>query len=183
MNRMNQQRFRLFLALAILCSCVGCDQATKTIAMNSLRDQPTRSYFADTIRLGFVQNPGGFLSLGADLPDSFRRGLFIATSGVLMLGILSFLIIRRNIPVLLFVSLVYVLSGGVGNLVDRVSNNGLVTDFINVGIGSIRTGVFNVADIAITFGAIAIGILTLKREAGDGPESPNGRCRCSAPEK
>jgi len=166
-NRMNQQRFRLFLALAILCSCVGCDQATKTIAVNSLRDQPPRSYLADTVRLDFAQNPGGFLSLGANLPDSVRTRLFISSNCVMMLGLSCFLIIKRNIPLLLFVSLVYVLSGGVGNLVDRVSNNGLVTDFINVGIGSLRTGVFNVADMAITFGVITIGILTFKREADE----------------
>lgn len=171
MNRMNQQRFRLFLALAILCSCVGCDQATKIIAMNSLRDQPPRSFFADTIRLDFAQNPGGFLSLGANLPDSFRTKLFIATNGAMMLGLLCFLILKRNIPALLFVSLVYVLSGGVGNFIDRLSNNGLVTDFINVGIGPIRTGVFNVADIAITFGAIAIGFLTFKRQADEPNDS------------
>lgn len=177
-KRMNQQRFRLFLALAILCSCIGCDQTTKAIAMNSLRNQPPRSYFADTIRLDFAQNPGGFLSLGANLSDSFRTMLFIATNCVMMLGLLCFLILKRNIPVLLFVSLVCVLSGGVGNLVDRISNSGLVTDFINVGIGPIRTGVFNVADMAITFGAIAIGFLTLKRETdepSDRPKSPVDR--------
>lgn len=96
----------------------------------------------------------------------------------MMLGLLSFLILKPNIPLLLFVSLVYVLSGGVGNLIDRVCNNGLVTDFIIVGIGPIRTGVFNVADMAITFGAIAIGLLTFKRKADepdDAPKSPVGR--------
>lgn len=170
-SRMNPQRFRLFLALAILCSCLGCDQATKSIATNTLRDQPPRSYLADTIRLDFVQNPGGFLSLGANLPDSFRTQLFIATNCVVMLGLLCVLLLKRNIPVLLFVALVYVLSGGVGNLVDRISNDGLVTDFINVGIGPIRTGVFNVADMAITFGTIAIGVLTLKREATEQREA------------
>ena len=132
--------------------------------MNSLRDQPPRSYFADMVRLDYEQNPGGFLSVGANLPNSYRTVLFVGTNCVMILGLLSFLFIKRNIPFLLFVSLVYVLSGGVGNLIDRVCNNGLVTDFINVGIGPIRTGVFNVADIAITFGAIAIGLLTFKHK-------------------
>ncbi|MDX1930763.1 MAG: signal peptidase II [Pirellulaceae bacterium] len=175
---MNDPRFRLFLALTILCSCVGCDQATKSIAMNSLRDQPPRSYFADTLQLDYAQNPGGFLSLGANLPNSFRTSLFVGTNCVMMLGLLSFLVLKRNMPLLRFISLVYVLSGGVGNLIDRVSNNGLVTDFINLGIGPIRTGVFNVADIAITFGAIAIFLLAFKRETdelSDAPESPVGR--------
>lgn len=89
-----------------------------------------------------------------------------------MLGLLSFLILKRNIPLLLFVSLVYVLSGGVGNLIDRVCNNGLVTDFINVGVGPIRTGVFNVADMAITFGAISIGLVAFKRDVNEQSDSP-----------
>ena len=143
--------------------------------MNSLRDQPPRSYFADMVRLDYAQNPGGFLSVGANLPDSFRTGLFIGTNCTMMLGLLSFIFLKRNIPLQLFVSLVYVLSGGVGNLIDRVSNNGLVTDFINIGIGPIRTGVFNVADMAITFGAIAIGLLTLKRNM-DEPSDATKRC-------
>ena len=42
-----------------------------------------------------------------------------------------------------------------GNLIDRVVNNGLVIDFINLGVGPVRTGIFNVADIGVTFGAIA----------------------------
>ncbi len=174
---MNKNRFRLFLALIILFSCVGCDQATKSIATNVLRDQPPRSYLGDTVRLDYAQNPGGFLSVGANLPNSFRIGLFVGTNCVMMLGLLSFLILKRNIPLLLFISLVYVLSGGVGNLIDRVYNNGLVTDFINLGIGPIRTGVFNVADVAITFGAITIGLVTFKREVdeqSDAPKSPNG---------
>lgn len=167
MNHSIRTRFRLVLALVILCSCVGCDQVTKTIAKNSLRDQPPLAYFGDTVRLDYVQNSGGFLSVGANLPDGVRTMLFIGTNVLLLLGLLTFLVIKRNIPILLFVSLVYVLSGGLGNLVDRVTNDGLVTDFISVGIGPIRTGVFNVADIAITFGAITIGLLTLRREMNE----------------
>ena len=43
-------------------------------------------------------------------------------------------------------------SGGVSNFIDRASNNGAVVDFLNIGIGPIRTGIFNIADVAIMFG-------------------------------
>ena len=43
-----------------------------------------------------------------------------------------------------------ILAGGVGNLWDRVVDQGGVTDFLNVGIGGLRTGIFNVADMYIT---------------------------------
>jgi len=52
------------------------------------------------------------------------------------------------------------LAGGIGNLIDRLFHNGLVIDFLNVGIGPIRTGIFNVADMAIMAG---FGILLLYR--------------------
>ena len=67
---------------------------------------------------------------------------------------------------MIFVSFVFILYGGIGNLIDRICNNGLVTDFINFGIGPIRTGIFNVADMAITSGAIAIGCLIGQRHLG-----------------
>jgi signal peptidase II len=144
---------------------------TRIIATNSLQDQPPRSYLAETVRLDFAENPGGFLSLNANLPDTIRTRVFIASNGVMMLGLSCFLMIRRNMRLMLFVSLESILSGGKGNLIDRVNNDGLVTDFINVGIGPIRTGVFNFAVMAITFDAFAIGLLTLKQEP-DEPSEP-----------
>lgn len=164
MRSIQQKPVKLLLAVIILCSCVGCDQATKSMAIHSLRDQPPRSFLADTLRLDFAENPGGFLSLGANLPDGFRTNFFITTNCVMMLGVLVFLFVKRKIPLLLFVSIVFVVAGGASNLIDRITNNGLVIDFINMGIGPIRTGVFNLADMAITFGAIAAVFLSFSRE-------------------
>jgi signal peptidase II len=67
----------------------------------------------------------------------------------------------------LFLSFVFSLAGGIGNLLGRLSNNGLVTDFINIGIGQLRTGVFNVADMAITFGAITAGYWSIRHYADE----------------
>lgn len=52
------------------------------------------------------------------------------------------------------VTLSLIASGGLGNWIDRVINDGHVTDFLNVGIGSLRTGVFNVADIVLMIGVV-----------------------------
>jgi signal peptidase II len=41
------------------------------------------------------------------------------------------------------------------NLIDRVARQGFVTDFILVHIGSLRTGIFNLADLAIVTGVVA----------------------------
>lgn len=48
------------------------------------------------------------------------------------------------------------LSGGLGNLLDRIMNDGRVIDFMNLGIGPLRTGIFNVADVCITIGVVLL---------------------------
>jgi signal peptidase II len=46
------------------------------------------------------------------------------------------------------------LAGGLGNIIDRLRFDRHVTDFMNLGIGSVRTGIFNFADLYVTFAAI-----------------------------
>jgi signal peptidase II len=55
-----------------------------------------------------------------------------------------------------------VAGGGISNLIDRLFYDGRVTDFLNIGIGSFRTGIFNLADMAILAGAL---LLILSRYA------------------
>jgi signal peptidase II len=62
------------------------------------------------------------------------------------------------------------IAGGVSNWIDRVVH-GSVVDFLNVGIGPIRTGVFNVADMAIMLGAVIVVIGF--RRAAEGPSTKN----------
>ncbi|PPD31442.1 MAG: hypothetical protein CTY19_14280 [Methylomonas sp.] len=51
---------------------------------------------------------------------------------------------------------VLLLAGGLGNLINRLIYGGYVVDFINIGIGPIRTGVFNVADVVVIAGALML---------------------------
>jgi signal peptidase II len=52
------------------------------------------------------------------------------------------------------VSVALIVGGGVSNLIDRLRYGGYVVDFLNVGIGPVRTGIFNVADMAIMVGVV-----------------------------
>ena len=53
-----------------------------------------------------------------------------------------------------FLSLSLVCAGGMSNLVDRLLHNGLVTDFLILRLGLLRTGVFNLADVMIVLGTL-----------------------------
>lgn len=53
-------------------------------------------------------------------------------------------------------SLSLLFSGGIGNIIDRILFDRHVTDFMNLGVQNIRTGIFNVADVCVTAGAIGL---------------------------
>ena len=167
MSESNPGAIRVVLASAILILCVGCDQATKHLASQTLQNGPRQSYLADTVRLEYALNPGGFLSLGSHLSESVRTWLFVGFNVAMMLALSVYLVINRQLPFAFFASAVFVIAGGVGNLIDRVANKGLVTDFINLGIGPVRTGIFNVADMAVTFGVIALLIQSFRQDRAE----------------
>lgn len=144
---------RLVLVVAIL-GTIGCDRVTKHLATATLADQPSRSYLADTIWLGYVENRGGFLSLGADLSPGVRSVVFTGVNG-LMLAAMVVLGMRNKWRGVQALGLALFVAGGASNWIDRVVR-GSVVDFMNLGIGPLRTGIFNVADIAIMAGAALV---------------------------
>jgi signal peptidase II len=53
------------------------------------------------------------------------------------------------------ISLALIFAGGIGNIIDRLLFEKHVSDFINIGIGDLRTGIFNFADVYVTLGVIS----------------------------
>ncbi|MEQ9496710.1 MAG: signal peptidase II [Deltaproteobacteria bacterium] len=156
------RRLLTFLVLSI--ACIGCDQGTKHIAASSLRGRPTMSFLADTFRLQYAENPGAFLGLGSSMPEGWRFAIFVAGSGLLVLGTIAFMFARRNLARSQFIALTLLAAGGIGNLIDRFVGDGRVIDFMNVGVGPVRTGIFNVADIAIMGGMLWMLVVGWREE-------------------
>ncbi len=147
---------RLALIIVVLLGCVSCDQVTKSVAESFLADSATLSYFNDTLRLQLAYNQGAFLGMGSSLTESWRHTFFILGAGVMLLALLGFMLFAKLASRYELLALSLILSGGIGNMIDRVLNNGYVIDFINLGIGPVRTGIFNVADMAISGGALFV---------------------------
>lgn len=145
---------RFIVVMLTLSCCVGCDQVSKSAARSLLHSGVTESLFADSLRFQLTENPGSFLSLGASLPEQLRFTLFTAAVAVILVGLLSAALFARRLGTARFVALALLAGGGISNLIDRLINDGRVTDFLNVGIGSLRTGIFNLADMAILAGAL-----------------------------
>ena len=138
------------LLCLLLTATAGCDRVTKHLAMTTLAGNSGHSFLADTVRLDYHENPGGFLSLGATWSPATRAAVFQVSNGIFLIGIL--LIAHRfQWSRLAKAGLVMFVAGGLSNLIDRVAI-GQVIDFMNIGIGPWRTGIFNVADVAIMAG-------------------------------
>jgi signal peptidase II len=140
------------LLLALVVCVGGCDLISKDIAADSLAGAPAQSYFFDVVRLTYAENSGSFLNLGASLPESIRFLVFTLGVG-LLLALLITHALRSHWRGTKYLGLALFVAGGVANWADRVAD-GRVVDFLNVGVGPFRTGIFNVADVAILAGVV-----------------------------
>jgi signal peptidase II len=141
--------WRRIALLVLVTMTVGCDRVSKHFA-SSLAGEPRRSFLADTVRLEYAENAGAFLGLGDDWSPAVQTAVFTVGTGLILCGMIAAAFrFRLSGPAL--VGLALYLAGGASNMVDRVVR-GSVIDFMNVGVGPLRTGIFNVADVAILVG-------------------------------
>lgn len=153
---MNRGRRLIFIVLVALV-LVLIDQATKQVAITHLKSgriiaYPSGWYPHDLFHFRYAENTGAFLSLGANLSDGIRFWLLTGLNIVILFVVAGVLTLRREMGAGVVFALTLILSGGIGNLIDRVLRDGVVVDFMNMGIRGLRTGVFNVADVAIMAG-------------------------------
>ncbi len=153
--------------LAIALAVFGLDQWSKWEAVRYLSSGPIRidSY----LNLALVYNRGaafGFLSNASGWQNLF----FVVVAVLMVVGIVWFLARAERESRLMVVALMFILGGALGNLVDRL-RIGRVVDFIDFHIGSWHWYTFNLADSAITLGAILLAVDTLmSRNAAVGEE-------------
>ena len=159
---------RLALILLIVAGTVGCDQLSKSAARDHLQGQATQRYLGDVFRLQYAENRGAFLGLGKSLSKPVRRAIFTGGAILMVAAVLLYALLSSSVSRAELISLALIGAGGAGNIIDRVRFDGSVTDFMNLGIGSIRTGIFNVADVALMVG-LALMLLTAWRDTRQAP--------------
>jgi signal peptidase II len=142
---------RIAIVVGIVLLNVGCDQVTKQMARDTLQYSSTRSYLDDFFRLTYVENKGAFLSLGSELSDQLRYWVLHIFPVVLLVGLFFYALFSRSLLKWQIIALAFIIGGGISNVVDRLLH-GQVVDFMNVGIGGLRTGIFNFADMSIMLG-------------------------------
>ena len=142
------------VCLVILCS-TACDQVAKGVARDTLSARPSITLLGGMVLLSYAENPGAILGLGSELPLEVRSVLSIAVVSATVIAAIVLSLRSRELTALQLFGLALVAGGGVGNLVDRVFNAGLVVDFMVLRAGPLSTGIFNLADVAV-FGGVGL---------------------------
>lgn len=156
-------RHNTWLLLPFL-PAICADQITKSLARQTLAGNPAISLLLDCVRFQYVENRGGFLGYLNPLPESYRFWLLSAGVAVLLIAAAAYMFTRDTYTARQCASASLILAGGASNLIDRLINNGGVVDFISIGIGPVRTGIFNLADLFILAGAFYLGFSVAVRE-------------------
>ena len=145
---------------------IAFDQWTKHLVRLHLH--APRIYFRGLITLVFTQNEGAFLSLGSSLSPAVRMAIFTGAVSIAVIIALVILMMNR-VSGVDAIAVALIAAGGVGNLIDRVTRHGRVTDFIYMQAGPLHTGVFNIADMAITGGVIWLLVSSFLQKAKNPP--------------
>lgn len=141
----------------ILVVVVLLDVVTKSLAVTLLAPSGVpRSVIGEGVRLALVYNPGAAFGLYL---GSYSRWIFMAlTAGALIiLWRLYKHAMSGDHAKVISVSLVS--AGAIGNLIDRIRSDLGVVDFIDVGFGAHRWPTFNIADMAVSGGALLLAFV------------------------
>jgi signal peptidase II len=107
-----------------------------------------------------VENTGAMLGFGQNFPPFLKIILLQGLPLLVLIVLLYRLMTKAHLNRWAAVGFAFVVGGGLGNLIDRMLY-GSVTDFFQIQLGFFKTGIFNMADVAVTFGVLLILGLSL----------------------
>jgi signal peptidase II len=161
------RRWRALGFALVLAASIGCDQAAKHVARETLSGSAGVALASGLVRFELAANPGAFLSLGAGLPESVRKLAFVAGVPVLLAALLALALRAGLSSPRQLGGLALLAGGGLGNWLDRMLHGGAVVDFVSLGIGALRTGIFNLADVWILAGVALLVLGGGRRDAAE----------------
>ena len=139
----------IFGAIAVIV----LDQITKAVITEKLFMYGSYKVIDGFFSLVYVMNPGAAFGFLAGAPEIFRYLFFISVTVLAILLIIYYILKSKSQDVLMVISLTLIFGGAVGNLIDRI-RFGAVVDFLDFYIGTWHWPAFNVADSAISAGAV-----------------------------
>jgi len=151
-----------WLFWGIIVLVLALDFVTKAMAVDGLLPQHTpHEILGDYLRLTLVYNPGAAFGLNL---GPMSRWIFMALSAVALVILGRLYRVTKEGDYLRTLALGLVCGGAAGNLIDRLRSWMGVVDFIDVGVGVHRWPTFNVADMAVSTGAVLLAWVLLQED-------------------
>jgi len=157
---MKKRILTIVLVAAFILANAGLDQVSKKIAEASLAGMGTVQVVGDVFIMTLVKNNGGFLGFGSEWPDLLKLVILQLAPLVILAAMLIILFASSKLILSERLALAAVLGGGASNIMERLVT-GEVIDFMNFGIGPLRTGILNVADLSVFFGVTALMVIMM----------------------
>jgi signal peptidase II len=129
------------------------DQITKAAIVAKFVKHESYAIVDGFFNIVYVMNPGAAFGFLANMSETFRYIFFTGITVVVILLIIYYIVKSKSQNMLMVISLTLIFAGAVGNLIDRI-RFGAVIDFLDVYIGTAHWPAFNVADSAISLGAM-----------------------------
>ena len=153
-------RNRLFWATATIV--IILDQLTKEWAVRALNPPHIpHEILGDFLRFTLAYNKGAAFSMSV---GEHSRWIFGAFAMIALVVLWRLFRGSRDGETMRVLALALAFGGAAGNLIDRFRPRASVVDFIDIGLGNLRFWTFNLADTAVTFGAIMLAIVLWKED-------------------
>lgn len=149
---------------------IALDQISKFYVRANVGYQTSRDIIGENFILTNVENSGAFLGMGSDMSPTMKV-IFLWILPILVLGyVVYYIFSNKALDRLSLLAFCCIIGGGIANVYDRIKY-GSVTDFLHIDLGGgMRTGIFNMADMSVTFGMIMLLIASFvyrKKEVKD----------------
>ncbi len=144
-----------FVGIALL---VGIDQLIKCLVTSTMQLDEIIKVIkigkTDIFNLHYILNDGaGWGILGG------KTSILIILTSVFLAIVIIYMFVCKQKTTMLYISLTLIVSGGIGNLIDRIFNEGKVVDYIEAAF--INFPIFNFADICVVIGALLLILYVL----------------------
>jgi signal peptidase II len=137
------------------------DQVSKVLVRANFAYGEVKNLIGDTFVMQYVENTGAFLGMGSDMNPTLKLLLLLILPTLVLGYLIYYIITNKSLDKISLISLCCIAGGGIANVFDRIVFKS-VTDFFHIDFGGVfRTGIFNVADMSVTFGMIALLFVTL----------------------
>lgn len=150
--------------ILLIVANIAIDQISKVIVRGKIATNEVIEVIGDTFIMTKVENSGAFLGMGSELSPTLKWILLLILPVIVLGGVLYYIITNKTLDKLSLIAFCCIVGGGIANVFDRFMY-GSVTDFFHIDLGGVfRTGIFNVADMSVSFGMILLIIASFKQK-------------------